>query len=154
MNSKLDQRDRKLLNLLQGDGKMTHQQLADKTGLSAAACWRRVKTLEQDRVIESYRAVVDRKKLGYELSVFVYVTLDRHSSEHAQEFRQAVKKNTAVLQCHAITGDADYLLLVASPDIQSYNRFLQEFLFGLKGIAHVRSNFVLEAIKSDDVLTL
>ncbi len=154
MTYQADPQDRMLLNLLQQDGRMTHQQLADKTGLSVAASWRRVKALEQQGVIENYRAVINRKKLGYELSVFAHVTLDRHSMAHAEEFRQAVKKNTAVLQCHALTGDADYLLYVTVPDMDSYHHFLEDFLFGLKGIAQVRSNFVLQEIKVDGMLVL
>jgi len=154
MTCQVDSQDRKLLNLLQEDGRMTHQQLAEKTGLSVAACWRRIKALEQQGVIENYRAVINRKKLGYELSVFAHVTLDRHSQSHAEDFRQAVKRHSSVLQCHALTGDADYLLFVTVPDMDSYHHFLEDFLFELKGIARVRSNFVLHEIKSDGILML
>ncbi|HHL43205.1 MAG TPA: Lrp/AsnC family transcriptional regulator [Hellea balneolensis] len=144
--------DRKILRALQRDGRLTNQQLAEEVGMSASACWRRVRGLEAAGVIDRYCAIIDRQKAGFSFSAILYISLDRHDVEVVTAFVKAVQARPEVLECLATTGDADYHLKVVSTDINSYNRFLDEFLLRLPGVRQVRSNVVLKEIKSQIAL--
>ncbi|MBP0048266.1 Lrp/AsnC family transcriptional regulator [Marinobacterium sp. AK62] len=146
--------DRKILEVLQQDGRISNQQLADTVGLSPAACWRRVRALEEKGVIAGYAALLDPEALGQGLSVFVLVSLQRHNIDSTEEFEQQVLTYPEVLQCFAVTGNADFVLRVVVPDMGSYDRFLNEKIFTLKGIAQVHSNFGLREIKNTHRLPL
>jgi len=144
---KLDQHDRALLQLLQQDCQISNQALADKVGLSASVCWRRVNALEKAGIIRRYSAVIDAAAAGMGFQAVVYVTLVRHESGHLQDFIAAVLRREEVLECLATTGDADYHLRVICEDLNAYNRFLEEFLFQIPGVANVKTNLVLKEIK-------
>lgn len=143
----LDQHDRALLHLLQQDCQISNQALADKVGLSASVCWRRVNALEKAGIIRRYSAVIDAAAAGMGFQAVVYVTLIRHESGHLQDFIAAVKRREEVLECLATTGDADYHLRVICADLTAYNRFLEEFLFQIPGVANVKTNLILKEIK-------
>ncbi|MBV0933601.1 Lrp/AsnC family transcriptional regulator [Marinobacterium weihaiense] len=144
----LDSFDRKILQRLQQDGRIRNQQLADQVGLSPAACWRRVRALEEQGVIEGYSAQLNAEVMGQALSVFVLVSLQRHTIDSTEEFERQVKTYPEVLQCFAVTGNADFVLRVVVPDMRAYDRFLNEKIFTLQGIAQVHSNFALREIKN------
>ncbi|SIQ14885.1 Lrp/AsnC family transcriptional regulator [Marinobacterium stanieri] len=150
----LDNFDRKILQVLQQDGRISNQQLAEQVGLSPAACWRRVRALEEKGAIAGYAALLDPETLGQGLSVFVLVSLQRHNIDSTEEFEQEVLNYPEVLQCYAVTGNADFVLRVVVPDMGSYDRFLNEKIFTLKGIAQVHSNFGLRQIKNSHALPL
>lgn len=144
---KLDQHDRALLQLLQQDCQISNQALADTVGLSASVCWRRVNALEKAGIIRRYSAVIDAAAAGMGFQAVVYVTLIRHESGNLQDFIAAVERREEVLECLATTGDADYHLRVICEDLAAYNRFLEEFLFQIPGVANVKTNLILKEIK-------
>lgn len=150
----MDKIDIKILKTLQNEGRITNQNLADKVGVSSAACWRRTKAMEKSGIIKKYMAIVDAKAVGRGLCVFVNISLTRHSKENAEKFAKATQLRPEVQECYAVTGDADFMLRVMVPDIESYDKFLEGFLFTLEGISQVRSNFALREIKFDTSIPL
>lgn len=150
----LTPRDRAILTLLQRDSRITTQQLAERVGMSSSACWRRVRALEADGVIDRYSIVVNPRKAGYTLSWMTLVSLVRHEQKHVDNFVREVERHPEVLECFATSGEADYHLRVVAADVEAYNRFLDDFILRLPGVSQVRSNIVLKEIKSDAPLPL
>lgn len=150
----LTEQDRKLLRLLQADARISNQELAGRSGMSASACWRRVRALEEAGVIRRYAAVVDAGAAGLAFHAVVHVTLTRHDQGHVETFIAEVSRRPEVLDCLATTGEADYHLRVVCAGLDAYNRFLEGFLFRLPGIATVRTNLVLKAIKQETAMPL
>ena len=148
----MEAQDEKILKALQGDGRLSNQQLASDVGMSASACWRRVKALEASGVITKYCALVDREKSGHIFSAILYVSLDRHDADNVRNFVKSVQRRPEILECLATTGDADYHLRIVTKNIESYNHFLDGFLMRLSGVRQVRSNVVLKEIKMDVAL--
>ena len=149
---RLDKHDRQLLRELQKDCQITNQALADKVGLSASVCWRRVNALEKSGIIRRYSAIVDGPSAGLGFQAIVYVSLVRHETGRLQDFIAAVTQREEVLECLATTGDADYHLRVICEDQAAYNQLLEDFLFQLPGIAHVKTSLILKEIKSQAYL--
>lgn len=145
---RLDRHDRALLRELQKDCQITNQALADKVGLSASVCWRRVNALEKSGIIRRYSAIVDGPLAGLGFQAIVYVSLVRHETSRLREFIAAVTQREEVLECLATTGDADYHLRVICEDQAAYNQLLEEFLFQLPGVAHIKTSLILKEIKS------
>ncbi|EOD6328144.1 Lrp/AsnC family transcriptional regulator [Providencia stuartii] len=143
----IDKTEIKILKLLQDDARITNQVLADKVGMSASPCWRRVRKLEDDDVIQGYRAILNRKKIGLGVMVFVRVTIDSHSETEAKKFEQEVSELENVVSCYSIGGDADFLLQVVSHDLDSYADFAMSVIRRLPGIKEMQSMFVLKEIK-------
>lgn len=139
--------DIKILALLQDDARMTNQTLADTIGLSASPCWRKVRKLEEDEVIQGYRAVLNRKKIGLGVMVFVRVVIDSHSEAEAKKFEEEVTALEDVVACYSIGGDADFLLQVVARDLDSYADFAMSVIRRLAGIKEMQSMFVLKEIK-------
>ncbi|MGB5246479.1 MAG: Lrp/AsnC family transcriptional regulator [Woeseia sp.] len=150
--SKLDTRDRAILAELQADCRVTMQQLAQKIGLSASACWRRVRALEEAGVIDRYAAQVNAQKAGFMLSSMTLVSLERHEKKNVEQFEREILQHPEVLECFATSGEADFHLRVVVEDMDAYNRFLDDFIFKLPGVSQVRSNIVLKQIKADTAL--
>ena len=148
----IDALDGRLLLQLQQDSRQSNQQLADRLGMSTSACWRRVASLEATGVIARYTALVDREQAGFSMSAILHVSLDRHDEKFVSEFVTRVRKRPEVLECFATTGDADYHLRVVVSDMAAYNRFLDDFMFKIPGIRHVRTNVILKEIKYDVAL--
>ncbi|ATA19604.1 DNA-binding Lrp family transcriptional regulator [Gibbsiella quercinecans] len=146
-NSKLNPTDIKILSLLQQDARITNQALAETIGMSASPCWRKVRQLEDDEVIQSYRAVLDRRKIGLGVMVFVRVSIDSHSEAEAKRFEQDVTDLDDVVACYSIGGDADFLLQVVARDLDSYAEFAMAVIRRLPGIKEMQSMFVLKEIK-------
>ncbi len=154
MAENIAEADRKILALLQQDGRRTNQDLAEASGMSASACWRRVKALEEAGLITGYVALVSPEKAGFHFSAIVHVMLERHEREHTDMFIAATAHRPEVVECFATTGEADYHMRVVSRDKDSYNRFLNDFLFRLPGVRQVRTNVILRDIKVSTVLPL
>jgi Lrp/AsnC family transcriptional regulator, leucine-responsive regulatory protein len=150
----LDAYDKKILRLLQAQGRITNQQLAEEIGLSSAACWRRVKALEESGVIKGFAALVEPARVGQPLSALVMVTLVRHHIDNTVEFEHCIREYPEVLQCYATTGNADFVLRVVIEDMAAYDRFLNEKLFTLPGISQVSSNFALREIKNETAVPI
>jgi Lrp/AsnC family transcriptional regulator, leucine-responsive regulatory protein len=150
----LDAIDRRIVAALQADGRVTNTELAQIVGLSPSPCLRRVKRLEDDGYIKSYRAVLSRDQIGLGLTVFVTVKLEAHSNDKAVAFEEAVVAFPEVVACHMVSGEADYLLEVVVPDLGQYRSFLVDKLLELSLVREVRSNFAIETLKTDAVLPL
>ena len=148
----IDPLDGRLLLQLQQDSRQSNQLLADSVGMSTSACWRRVAALETSAVIVRYTALVDREKAGFAMSAILHVSLDRHDEQVVSQFVLRVQKRREVLECFATTGDADFHLRVVVTDMAAYNRFLDEFMFRIPGVRHVRTNVILKEIKYDVTL--
>ncbi|MGO2137298.1 Lrp/AsnC family transcriptional regulator [Marinobacter sp.] len=148
----LDKLDQRILAILQQEGRISNQQLAEQVGLSPAACWRRVRTLEETGIIKGYSAHLAPEMVGQGLCVLVNLSLQRHTIDSTAEIEQKVSSYPEVLQCFAVTGNADFVLRVVVPDMVSYDRFLNEKIFTLQGIAQVHSNFALREIKNTQTI--
>src|SRR5690606_20388680 len=129
----MDKTDIKILKQLQSEGRASAQQLSEHVGLSAAPVWRRVKALEKDQVIQGYYAAVDRRLVGLEGCMFAQISLERHSAEIVENFERSVRDAPEIMECYAVTGDADFLLKILVPSAEAYDRFLHRFLFNLPG---------------------
>ena len=146
-NSKIDQTDAKILKLLQHDSRMSNAELSEKIGMSASPCWRRVKQLEETQVIKGYGVLLDRKKIGLGVMVFIRVSIDSHSEKEAKKFEEEVSALEHVVACYSIGGDADFLLQVVSPDLDTYAEFSMSIIRRLPGIKEMQSMFVLKELK-------
>ena len=147
----LDAVDRKILALLQADGRMSLAELAEKVGLSPSPCLRRVRMLE-DGVISRYVAVLDQRAVGLPVSVFVSVKLEKQRQESLDRFAKAIERWPEVLECYLMTGPRDYWLRVVVPDLDAYERFVKQKLTRVEGIASIESSFALEQVKYTNVL--
>ncbi len=147
-----DRATRLILQALQADGRQSTQQLAEQVGLSATPVWRRVKELEESGVIRRHVALADREKLGLAVCVLANVSLERHSEGAVEQFERLVAASPEIIECHAITGEADYVIKVVAPDMKAYDQFLQATIFKVPGVASVRSNVVLREVKYETAL--
>lgn len=150
----LDAIDRKILEHLQADGRMSLNDLAAKVGLSPSPCLRRVRMLERDGVISRYVAVLDQRAVGLPVSVFVSIKLERQRQEQLDRFAKAIERWPEVLECYLMTGPRDYWLRVVVPDLEAYERFVKQKLTRVEGIASIESSFALEQVKYTNVLPL
>ena len=153
-NQDLDAIDRRILAALQADGRLSNVDLAEKVGLSPSPCLRRVTRLERDGYIGGYRAMLGRKKIGLGLTVFVGVKIEGHADDRATHFEEEVVAFPEVIACHMIAGEADYLLEVTVPDLDSYQSFLVGKLLNLPLVREVRSNIAIQTLKSGAALPL
>jgi Lrp/AsnC family leucine-responsive transcriptional regulator len=150
----LDRIDRRILEALQEDGRLAIVDLAERVGLSASPCLRRMRRLEEAGLIHGYRAVLDRGAVGLGLTVFVGVKVDGHRDENASALQDAVKAMPQVVSCHIVSGEADFLLEVVVPDLQHYEQFLLGTLLKLPMVKDVRSNFAIRTVKAAAPLPL
>lgn len=150
----MDAIDRKILGVLQKDGRMTVTDLADTVGLSATPCARRVERLQADGVITGYGAKVDARKLGLPVTIFVSVELEKQGAEAIEAFERALRPLDEVMECYLMSGSRDILLRVVAADLDSFDAFLEHRLMAIKGIRNMRSNFALRAMVQRDVLPL
>lgn len=143
-----DEIDRRILRALQADGRLSIQDLSDRVGLSASPVSRRVRALEQAGVIDGYAALIDEARLGYGVSVFVSVQLDRQVDEALERFEAAIRDCPEVVECWLMTGNRDYLMRIATEDLQSFEKFLTGNLTKIPGVASIESSIPLRRVKS------
>lgn len=152
---KLDRYDQQILDILQTDGRINNQDLADRIGLSPSPCLRRVRALEESGLIVGYRALLDAKKLGLALLAIVHISMDRHTPERFANFEASVAVLPEVLECLLITGqDADYQIKVAVRDMDHYQSLLLNKLTRIEGVTGVHSSFVLRRVVDRTALSL
>jgi len=144
--AQLDDFDQKILIELERDGVLTAAALAERIGLSASACHRRVKALEAAGVIEGYAAILSEKALGRSATVFVAVTLEDQRRETMAKFERAVALCREVQDCHLMTGESDYLLRIVIADDDRYQRIHQDTLSRLPGVRRLVSNFTIRTV--------
>jgi Lrp/AsnC family leucine-responsive transcriptional regulator len=133
----LDAPDRVILGLLRRNGRATFAEMASATGLSASACSRRLRRLEDQRVIRGYQAIIDPNADDRGLTAFVAVRLVRHQREHIRPFQEGARKIAEVVECHHVTGNFDYLLRVEVPDLAAYERFHADKLSTLHNVGQL-----------------
>ena len=143
----LDRVDRRLLEVLQEEGRLSNVALAERVHLSPSPCLRRLKALERCGVIEGYRAMLHREAIGLGLTVFVEVKVEGHSEETAMAIEAAVATMPEVVSAHIVSGEADFLLEVVVADLAAYERLLFDTLLRLPNVSDVRSNFALRMVK-------
>jgi Lrp/AsnC family leucine-responsive transcriptional regulator len=150
-----DSIDRQILEELQRDGGLTNQELAERVGLSPSPCLRRVRALEESGVIDKRVALLDGKKLGLSLTALIQISMDRHTPERFEKFEAAVRDCPEVQSCYLITGQqADYLLVVIVPDIETYQDFLLGKITRIEGVSGVHSSFVMRRVVHTTTLPL
>ena len=152
--ARLDAIDQRIIGELQADARLSNVDLADRVGLSPSPCLRRVKRLEQEGVIQGYRAVLNRDSVGLGFSAFLEVKIEGHANEHAMAFEDTVCAMPEVLACHLVSGDSDYLLEVVTADLEHYRHFLVERLLSLSIVREVRSNIAIQTRKAAAPLPL
>ncbi len=145
----LDDIDRRIVSALQADGRLPMVELAERVGLSATPCQRRVKRLEEEGVIDRYAALVSPLSIGLSLQALVQVTLDDHSEKTVEAFEAAIRARPEVVACYAVTGDMDFLLHVLTPDLAGFSEFAMKALLRMPGVRGTRSSFIMQAVKSD-----
>jgi Lrp/AsnC family leucine-responsive transcriptional regulator len=150
----LDRTDLRILAVLQGEGRITNAELADRVSLSPSACLRRLQRLESEKIITGYSAQIDPEAIGLGLQAFVRVQLTKHESAAIEDFVARVNGWDEVVACHALTGDMDYLLHVHVADLKDFSRFLLDHLLNAAGVADVNSSFVLRTVKRSPSLPL
>jgi Lrp/AsnC family leucine-responsive transcriptional regulator len=149
---KMDAIDRKLITLLQQNGKLTMKELSSELGLSITPVYERLRRLEREKVIVGYHAMIDEKRVGFGLEVFCSVTLESHKSEYLNEFKFEIQKFEEVMECYHLSGSFDFLLKVLVDDMDGYAEFVNTRLAKLQNIGLVQSMMVLNKIKHKTVL--
>nr|WP_295772643.1 Lrp/AsnC family transcriptional regulator [Rhodoferax sp.] len=151
----MDRYDQHILEILQVDGRINNQDLADRIGLSPSPCLRRVRALEESGLIVGYRALLDAKKLGLTLTALIHISMDKHTPERFANFEATVGLLPEVLECMLITGqNADYQLKVAVRDMDHYQALLLNKLASITGVTGVHSSFVLRQVLSKTALAV
>lgn len=151
----LDCFDLRILEALQIDGSISNQELSEKIGLSPSPCSRRVKRLEELEIIRHKVALLDRKKLGLDLTAIIQISMDRHTCERFDEFEQRVISYSEVQECFLITGSsADYMLKIVVPDMAAYQQFLLNKITRIEGVSGVHSSFVMRRVVDSNALPL
>ena len=150
----LDRIDRKILESLQADGRLTNQDLAARVALSPSPCLRRVRALEEAGVIRQYVALLDPPRVGLGMLAYVTVKLEKKGKMPVDQFIRAVQGWPEVIACYSMTGYMDYLMRVQVEDLDHYSRFIMEKLLKQPGVIDIKSNFVLERVKDTTALPL
>jgi Lrp/AsnC family leucine-responsive transcriptional regulator len=162
-NIEIDAIDRRILAILQENGRLSNQEIAERINLSPSPCLRRIRRLEESGVIRGYVALLDAQKLGLDLLAYVNVRLEKRSgpalsprggATHADLFRAAVQTWPEVVACHAMTGDMDYLLRVQVEDMAHFSRFVQDQLLHHPSVIDVKTSFSLEKFKETTALPI
>ncbi len=144
--SRIDATDRRILAVLQREGRITNAELSERVNLSASACHRRVQRLEAEGIIAGYVALLDARRLGRPTTVFVEITLQGQADELLEAFERAVRRIPDVLECHLMAGTADYLLKVVAEDTEDFARIHRQHLARLPGVAQMQSSFALRKV--------
>jgi len=152
---KLDRIDKKILSLMQENGRISNLELADQVGLSPTPCSRRVKQLEESGLIQRHVTLLDAEKLGLNLTAIIGISMDRHTPDRFEEFELAIVNMPEVMECSIVTGQAaDFLLKVVVRDMRHYEEFLLGQLTKLSGVSGVHSSFVLRQVVNKTALPL
>ena len=143
----IDRFDRQILQILQVDGRISNQDLADRIGLSPSPCLKRVRTLEDSGVITGYRALLNAEALGYSLMALIYISMDKHTPERFEHFEKDISQISEVLECLLVTGqDADYQIKVVVRDMDAYQELLLNRITRIQGVTGVHSSFLLRRV--------
>jgi len=150
----IDKFDLAILQELQADGRLTNAELAQRVGLSAAPCWRRVRALEEAGFIKGYHAEIDRHKIGLGVLAFVRVDAERTAGDVTRKLEDAIRKLPEVISCHYISGTGTFELQVVSQDLDSFSRFALQHLLNLPNVKDIHTSFSLGEVKASHALPL
>jgi Lrp/AsnC family transcriptional regulator, leucine-responsive regulatory protein len=153
-NDSIDSFDMAILQALQEDGRLSNAELAQKVGLSAAPCWRRVRALEHRGFIKGYHAEINRQKVGLGVLAFVRLDSERNTGEATREMEEAIRKVPDIVSCHYISGAGTFELQVVSPDLDSFSKFAREVLLNLPNVKDLHTSFSLGEVKNSRTLPL
>ena len=148
----MDRAEVEILRALQTDGRVSNVELADKVGLSESPCFRRVRNLEESRVIAGYRAQVNQRSIGLQVTAFVLITLDKQDDKKQRAFLAEVEAEEHIVECHAMSGSHDYLLKVVARNMDHFSELSMQRILKFSGVRNIESNFSLLAVKEDGVL--
>lgn len=154
MKLQIDDLDRRLLAVLQKNGRISNAELSDRINLSPSACHRRVQRLQETGIIRDYVALLDPRKLGCPTTVFVEITLSGQADDVLDAFEKAVARVPDVLECHLMAGSADYVLKVVAEDSEDFARIHRQYLTRLPGVARMQSSFALRTVFKTTALPL
>ena len=143
----LDRAERDILRILQSDGRISNVDLAEQVGLSESPCFRRVKKLEEEGLIAGYRAVLDQRALGLQVTAFVQVSLERQDDAKQREFLACVEAEEHIIECHAVSGGYDYLLKVVDYSMDHFSELCMQRILKFPGVKNIESHFSLKVLK-------
>ena len=146
--------DRRILEVIQEEARISNAELASRVGLSPSPCWRRVRALEDAAVIRRYVTLLDAQAIGLPINVFATVTLEKQVERALERFERAVAERPEVMECYLMTGEFDYLLRIMVPSLGAYERFLMDHLTRIEGIASIKSSFALKQVRYKTALPL
>ena len=154
MSEVLDAVDAKILDLIQHDAGLSVAEIAERVGLSSSPCWRRIKRLEDDGVIQRRVTILDREKLGLDFEVYCTVKLSLPTKENLDTFEQSVRRWPEVVQCATVTGAADYELRIVTRDMHAFDDFLRDKILSLGLVSNIESRIVIRAVKNSTAVPL
>jgi len=149
-----DDTDKKIIKILQDDGRITNAALAERISISPPPTLERVKKLEKNGIIKKYVALLDAQKVGYSTFTFVEVRLEKHTKENVDKFIHAVKKVDEIMECHHVTGEADFLLKIAVKDIAGYEELVLQKLTKLPSVRNLKTMVVLSTFKDETAFNI
>jgi Lrp/AsnC family leucine-responsive transcriptional regulator len=151
---RLDKFDLHILEELQADARLTNTELAQRVGLSAAPCWRRVRALEEAGYIKGYHAEIDRQRIGLGVLAFVRLDADRNTGERTREMEEAIRQIPEIVSCHYISGAGTFELQVVSSDLDSFSQFARKVLINLPNVKDLHTSFSLGEVKASSAVPL
>lgn len=154
MSERLDAVDARILDLIQHDAALSVAEIAEQVGLSSSPCWRRIKRLEEEGVVQRRVTLLDREKLGLDFEVYCTVKLSLPTRENLDVFEQSVRKWAEVVQCATVTGAADYELRILTRDMHAFDSFLRDKLLALGLVSNIESRIVIRAVKNSTAVPL
>jgi Lrp/AsnC family leucine-responsive transcriptional regulator len=154
MDSSLDATDRRLLTVLQREGRITNAELSERVNLSPSACHRRVQRLEEEGYIAHYVALLNTRKIGKPTTVYVEITLQGQADDVLDAFEREVAKVPDILECHLMAGQADYLLKIMAEDTEDFARIHRQYLSRLPGVRQMHSSFALRTVVQTTALSV
>jgi DNA-binding Lrp family transcriptional regulator len=154
LSEALDSVDARILDLIQHDASLSVAEIAERVGLSSSPCWRRIKRLEDEGVIQRRVTILDREKLGLNFEVYCTVKLSLPTKENLETFEQSVKRWPEVVQCATVTGAADYELRIVTRDMHAFDDFLRDKILSLGLVSNIESRIVVRAVKSSTTIPL
>jgi Lrp/AsnC family transcriptional regulator len=152
MSEELDPYERRILAVLQEDANLSTAEVAERVGLSASPCWRRIDRLQRDGIITRRVALVDRRKIGLNAHIFAQVKLNAHGRANLDEFSESIRAFPEVLECFVMMGSVDFMLRIVAKDIEAYERFFFDKLSRLPGVQEINSTVALSEIKATTAL--
>ena len=151
---KLDNAERDILTVLQQEGRISNVELAERIGLSESPCFRRVKRLEEEGIVEGYAARLNQRKLDLQVTAFVQVSLEKQDDTKTRNFLSCVEAEEHIVECHAMSGSHDYLLKVVARSMDHFSELSMQRILKYPGVKNIESNFSLLAIKERSALPL